>query len=167
MRRDLRDGNTYCAYVEAFAELNVEARRVAEALGPHGLANSQFRLDEQGRAKVFEINVFSGMTPIRRRAGFNEVEMVLRRILRGESIKQRSIHPTTVWRHFTETVVPGLRKAVMKVTVTGASGFVGRHLVRTLRAHGHVVRSLVRDLSMAPESDEAGAVDLSSGSPAR
>ena len=32
----------------------------------------------------------------------------------------------------------------MKVAVTGASGFVGRHLVRGLRAHGHSVRSLVR-----------------------
>ena len=40
----------------------------------------------------------------------------------------------------------------MKVAVTGASGFVGRHLVRGLRAHGHAVRSLVRDLSTAPSS---------------
>ena len=53
----------------------------------------------------------------------------------------------------------------MKVAVTGASGFVGRHLVRGLRAHGHAVRSLVRDLSTAPESDEARAVDLSSAGP--
>jgi UDP-glucose 4-epimerase len=53
----------------------------------------------------------------------------------------------------------------MKVAVTGASGFVGRHLVRGLRAHGHAVRSLVRDLSKAPESDEARAVDLSSACP--
>ena len=53
----------------------------------------------------------------------------------------------------------------MKVGVTGASGFVGRHLVHTLRVHGHRVRSLVRDLSTAPESDEARVVDLSSAEP--
>jgi carbamoyl-phosphate synthase large subunit len=107
MRRDLRDGNTYRAYVEAFPELNVEVRRMAEALGSHGPANFQFRLDAQGRAKVFEINGrFSGTTPLRMRAGFNEVEMVLRRILRGEPIKQPSVHPMTILRHFTETIVP-------------------------------------------------------------
>jgi carbamoyl-phosphate synthase large subunit len=106
MRRDLRDGNTYHAYVEAFPELNVEARLV-EAVGSHGPANFQFRLDAQGRAKVFEINGrFSGATPLRMRAGFNEVEMVLRRILRGEPIKQPSVHPMTILRHFIETVVP-------------------------------------------------------------
>ncbi|WIM13722.1 NAD(P)-dependent oxidoreductase [Enhydrobacter sp.] len=49
----------------------------------------------------------------------------------------------------------------MKVAVTGASGFIGRHLVCSLRAHGHAVRSLVRDLSTAPESDETRAIDLS------
>jgi carbamoyl-phosphate synthase large subunit len=107
MRRDLRDGNTYRAYVEAFPELNVEMRRMAEALGSHGPANFQFRLDAQGRAKVFEINGrFSGTTPFRMRAGFNEVEMVLRWIVLGEPIKQPSVQPMTILRHFTETVVP-------------------------------------------------------------
>ena len=53
----------------------------------------------------------------------------------------------------------------MKVSVTGASGFVGRHLDHGLRAHGHTVRSLVRDLSTAPASDEVRAVDLSSAEP--
>ncbi|MBV8185727.1 MAG: ATP-grasp domain-containing protein [Alphaproteobacteria bacterium] len=107
MRRDLREGNTYRAYVEQFPELNVEVRRMAEALGPYGPANFQFRLDGQGRIKVFEINGrFSGTTPLRMRAGFNEVEMVLRRVLRGEPIKQPGIHPMTILRHYTETVVP-------------------------------------------------------------
>jgi UDP-glucose 4-epimerase len=53
----------------------------------------------------------------------------------------------------------------MKVSVTGASGFVGRHLVHALRKHGHRVRSLVRDLSTAPESDEVREIDLSSAEP--
>jgi UDP-glucose 4-epimerase len=53
----------------------------------------------------------------------------------------------------------------MKVSVTGASGFVGRHLVHALRRHGHRVRSLVRDLSTAPESDEVRTIDLCSDEP--
>src|SRR4029453_7985745 len=53
----------------------------------------------------------------------------------------------------------------MNVAITGASGFVGRHLVHGLRAHGHRVRSLVRDLATAPECDEARVVDLSSAEP--
>lgn len=32
----------------------------------------------------------------------------------------------------------------MEVLVTGATGFLGRHVVRALRAHGHEVRALVR-----------------------
>jgi hypothetical protein len=32
--------------------------------------------------------------------------MALKRILRGEPIKQPSVRPMTILRHFTETVVP-------------------------------------------------------------
>ncbi len=107
MRRDLRDGNTYRAYVDSFPELNEQVRRLAEALGAHGPANFQFRLDDRGNVKVFEINGrFSGTTPLRMRAGFNEVEMVLRRVLLGEAVTQPAVRPMTILRYFTETVVP-------------------------------------------------------------
>ena len=87
--------------------MSIFQRRLASSLGSHGPANFQFRLDAQGRAKVFEINArFSGTTPLRMRAGFNEVEMVLRRVLRGEPVKQPSVQPMTILRHFTETIVP-------------------------------------------------------------
>ena len=107
MRRDLRDGNTYRAYVEPFPELNARIKELARALAPYGPANFQFRLDGQGQPKVFEINArFSGTTPFRMRAGFNEVEMVLLRLLRGEPIVQPPVEPMTILRYFTETVVP-------------------------------------------------------------
>src|SRR3546814_995014 len=76
MRRDLRDGNTYRAYVADYPELNDQVRMLGRALQPHGPANFQFRTDADGTPCVFEINArFSGTTPLRAMAGFNEVEM--------------------------------------------------------------------------------------------
>jgi len=108
MRRDLRDGNTYRAWVEAFPELNEQLREMAGKLGPHGPVNFQFRLDGD-RIKVFEINArFSGTTPLRAHAGFDEVEMVLRHVVHGEPVVQPEIEPMTILRHWSETVVrPG------------------------------------------------------------
>jgi carbamoyl-phosphate synthase large subunit len=106
MRRDLRDGNTYRAFVEDFPELSTTVRRLGEALAPYGPANFQFRLDKQGHLKVFEINArFSGTTPLRALAGFNEVEMCLRHLVLGEPISQPKIEPMTILRHWSETVV--------------------------------------------------------------
>lgn len=105
MRRDLRDGNTYRAFVEPFPRLVAAVRALAEALRPYGPANFQFRLDGE-RVKVFEINArFSGTTPLRMRAGFNEVELVLRHVVHGEPIAQPAIRPMTILRHWSETVV--------------------------------------------------------------
>ncbi|MGE5092973.1 MAG: NAD-dependent epimerase/dehydratase family protein [Bacillota bacterium] len=44
----------------------------------------------------------------------------------------------------------------MRVLVTGADGFVGRHLVRELRERGHIVRAAVRPGSDAPWTAAAG-----------
>jgi carbamoyl-phosphate synthase large subunit len=113
MRRDLRDGNTYRAYVDRYPELNTIVHAMAEKLGSFGPANFQFRLD-RGRVKVFEINArFSGTTPLRMRAGFNEVELVLRRVVLGEPVEQPPIVPMTILRYWSETVVlPGEHVAV-------------------------------------------------------
>jgi carbamoyl-phosphate synthase large subunit len=105
MRRDLRDGNTFRAFVEPYPELNEAVRRMAVALGAHGPANFQFRVGGD-QVKVFEINArFSGTTPLRMHAGFNEVEMVLRKVVRGEAVTQPPTERMTLLRYFTETVV--------------------------------------------------------------
>jgi len=73
MRRELRDGNTFKAFVDAYPELNEQVRAFCNALKPFGPANFQFRL-VNGVAKVFEINSrFSGTTPLRMHANFNEL----------------------------------------------------------------------------------------------
>lgn len=106
MRRDLRDGNTYRAYVQDYPHLNAQLRRIGEKLDIYGPANFQFRLDG-ARIKIFEINArFSGTTPLRAHAGFNEVEMVLRHVLSGDPIVQPKVKPMTILRHWSETIVP-------------------------------------------------------------
>lgn len=107
MRRDLRDGNTHRAFVELYQELNAFVRQAAEALQPHGPVNFQFRTDANGRPHIFEINArFSGATPLRALAGFNEVEMCLRYLLDGEPVQQPAeLRQGMVLRHLSETFV--------------------------------------------------------------
>jgi carbamoyl-phosphate synthase large subunit len=105
MRRELRDGNTCRAFVEDYPELNRLVRMWTESLKPYGPVNFQFRVAD-GCAKVFEINGrFSGTTPLRALAGFNEVEMTLQRVLRGKPVSQPAVRPITILRYWSETVV--------------------------------------------------------------
>ncbi len=106
MRRDLRDGNTYRAYAEAFPALNAEVAALGEALKPYGPANFQFRTDREGKARVFEINArFSGATPLRALVGFNEVEMCIRHVLHGHQVAQPAVAPAILLRFLSETLV--------------------------------------------------------------
>jgi carbamoyl-phosphate synthase large subunit len=110
MRRDLRDGNTYRAYVENYPVLNEAVRKFGAALRPHGPANFQFRLGADGIPRVFEINArFSGTTPMRAMVGFNEVEMCIRKLLLGESIQQPVPTPGVILRFLDELFVPQIR----------------------------------------------------------
>ena len=107
MRRDLRDGNTYRAYTADYPELNEKVRAMGRALQPHGPANFQFRTDTDGTARVFEINArFSGTTPLRAMAGFNEVEMCVRRLLHGSPIIQPAVRSGVILRYLDEMFVP-------------------------------------------------------------
>ncbi len=93
MRRDLRDGNTFRAYVQPEPALEALTKRLALALRPQGPVNFQLRIGAEGPA-VFEINArFSGTTVIRAMAGFNEVEALVRWAAFGERmalVRQRS-----------------------------------------------------------------------------
>lgn len=105
MRRDLRDGNTYRAYVDDYPELNKTIRHAAERLKAYGPANFQFRLDD-GTPRIFEINArFSGTTPLRAHAGFNEVEIAIRHVLYGEPIIQPPTQKLVLLRHWAETII--------------------------------------------------------------
>jgi carbamoyl-phosphate synthase large subunit len=105
MRRDLRDGNTYRAYVEPDSAYNALLSEIAEKLGGVGPLNFQFRVDK-GVPKIFEINArFSGTTPFRAYAGFNEVDVVVRHLALGEPILPPDLQPAVVLRYLEEVVI--------------------------------------------------------------
>ena len=79
LKRDLRDGNTYRAYIDSeTAKYDKFIIPIAERLNPDGPVNFQFRILNE-EPVIFEINGrFSGTTPLRHFFGFNEVEAVLK-----------------------------------------------------------------------------------------
>ncbi|WP_379923341.1 ATP-grasp domain-containing protein [Erythrobacter sp. R86502] len=107
LRRDLRDGNTFRAYAADYPDCDAYVRQVASALQPYGPANFQFRRGTDGEFRLFEINArFSGTTPMRALLGFNEVHMVLQKVLLGKAIEQPSITRGTVVRFLEEQLLP-------------------------------------------------------------
>jgi carbamoyl-phosphate synthase large subunit len=105
MRRDLRDGNTYRAYVEPDSTYDGLLARIADTLSGVGPLNFQFRV-AQGVPKIFEINArFSGTTPFRAYAGFNEVDAIVRHAVYGDPITRPKLAPVIVLRYLNEMVV--------------------------------------------------------------
>ena len=106
MRRDLRDGNTYRATVVNDESLIEIVRKWGKKLNPLGPVNFQFRMNRDNEPTVFEINGrFSGTTPLRALVGFNEVDMVLQKIVNNTAISQPNVAQKTILRHWSETVV--------------------------------------------------------------
>ncbi len=107
MRRTLRDGDTYKAFVEEDAELSAYLTRVAEALRPFGACNFQLR-KRGGDPYIFEINArCSGTTGARTLAGFNEPKMIADHLLDGVTPTYQ-IRPVAILRYWKELVVdPG------------------------------------------------------------
>ena len=48
----------------------------------------------------------------------------------------------------------------MKVALTGATGFIGSHVLAELREHGHEVTSLARDRDQADKTAASGATPV-------
>ncbi len=102
MRRDLRDGNTYRAYLSPFHRLEDLVRQTAMALKPTGPVNFQLRIGDNGPV-IFEINArFSGTTVIRALAGFNEAEAVVVWALSGRKAPLRQQRFGVVLRYWEE-----------------------------------------------------------------
>ena len=90
-RGQLIAGDTYKARVMPHDAAQAEARAVAAALGAAGPCNVQLRVTERGPV-TFEINPrFSGGVSMRAHFGYNEVEMAIRDLVRGEPVPQPTI----------------------------------------------------------------------------
>ncbi len=108
MRRVLRDGDTYKAFVEDNPLVERCVRDAADALRPFGACNFQLRVRD-GVPYVFEINArSSGTTYCRSLAGFNEPKMIADRLLHGIP-PAYSIRRISVLRYWNELVVDNSR----------------------------------------------------------
>ncbi len=109
LRRDLKDGNTFRTFYTKNDGFNLKIKSWTEALKPFGPVNFQFRIDNKGEPKVFEINArFSGTTPLRAIMGFNEVEMCINKLAHNQEIAQPIIKDYTILRNWSETITNSL-----------------------------------------------------------
>lgn len=115
MRRVLRDGDTYKAFVDESPAIKQCVKSVAEALKPFGACNFQLRLDN-GEPCIFEINArHSGTTHSRTLAGFNEPRMVADFLLQGR-IPEYEIKEIAILRYWNELIVENRRIATLVQT---------------------------------------------------
>lgn len=108
MRRVLRDGDTYKAFVEYPSPLTSLVQTIVEALQPFGGCNVQLRVRD-GIPFVFEINArCSGTTAARALAGFNEPRMIADYLFDG-STPRYTIKEISILRYWKELVVSPAR----------------------------------------------------------
>ncbi|MDE1853678.1 MAG: ATP-grasp domain-containing protein [Thaumarchaeota archaeon] len=105
MRRTLKGGQTYKAFIDDFAEVRVSAENVALKLGARGPLNIQSRLVD-GEPKIFEINPrLSASSPMRAVAGVNEPDMLYRNAVLGERPKVTEYQKLVAMRYWNEVYV--------------------------------------------------------------
>lgn len=108
MRRTLRDGDTYKAFVVRDSQIHAFIKAVAEALEPFGACNFQLRVRE-GKPYIFEINArCSGTTYSRTLAGFNEPLMAAAYLTQGKR-PEYEIREISILRYWKELVVENSR----------------------------------------------------------
>jgi carbamoyl-phosphate synthase large subunit len=106
MRRSLKAGQTYKAFIDDFPEIRKAAEEVALRLGGSGPVNVQARV-QKGEPKLFEINPrFSASCPLRAAAGINEPDILYRNFVLGEEIHAQAYKRLVCLRYWNEVYVP-------------------------------------------------------------
>lgn len=104
MRRILRDGDTYKAFIIVNPDISNYVKTVAETLKPFGPCNFQLRIRD-GQPYIFEINPrCSGTTHCRTLAGFNEPLMTINYLLYND-IPLYKIQKMSFLRYWSELIV--------------------------------------------------------------
>jgi carbamoyl-phosphate synthase large subunit len=102
MRRQLRNGDTYKAFVVKDSKLSDYVKSVVEVLKPFGPCNVQMRVRD-GTPFIFEFNArCSGTTASRALAGFNEPMMVCDFVTKGIDNPKYDIKEIAVLRYWNE-----------------------------------------------------------------
>lgn len=105
MRRTLKGGQTYKAFIDKFEDVRASAEKVALRLGVRGPANIQSRMVD-GSPKIFEINPrFSASCPMRAVAGVNEPDVLYRNHVLGEEVEVSEYQSLVTMRYWNEVYV--------------------------------------------------------------
>lgn len=105
MRRWLKGGQTYKAFIDRYDHVRKSAERVAMALGARGAVNVQTRL-VGGSPKVFEVNLrLSASSPMRAVAGVNEPDLLYRNAVLGEEPRVSGYQRLVAMRYWNEVYV--------------------------------------------------------------
>lgn len=108
MRRILRDGDTYKAFVERNTVIEKLCADICNILKPYGAFNIQLRLRD-GVPYIFEFNArCSGTTGARALAGFNEPLMIADYLLKGKQ-PEYEIKEINILRYWQELIVKDLK----------------------------------------------------------
>ena len=106
MRKTLKQGQTYKAFIEGFEDIRKSAEETALKFGCRGSINIQTKMIEN-KSKIFEINPrFSATCPIRAVAGINEPDIIFRNFVLGEQIKIDTYQKLVCMRYWNEVYVP-------------------------------------------------------------
>jgi len=106
MRRTLKGGQTYKAFVDDFKDVRRSAEEIAVKLGCRGPLNVQARMVGD-QLKVFELNPrISASCPIRAVAGVNEPDILYRNAVLGEEPRISSYEKIACFRYWNEVYVP-------------------------------------------------------------
>jgi len=105
MRRTLKGGQTYKAFIDDFVDVRRTAEEVALQLGARGPVNVQSRT-VGGAQKVFDVNPrFSASCPMRAVAGVNEPDILFRDFVLGEEVLVRDYQRLVSMRYWNEVYV--------------------------------------------------------------
>jgi carbamoyl-phosphate synthase large subunit len=105
MKRTLKGGQTYKAFIDDFEDVRRSAEGVALRLGVRGPLNVQSRTVD-GEQKVFDVNPrFSASCPMRAVAGVNEPDILFRNFVLGEEVMVKEYQRLISMRYWNEVYV--------------------------------------------------------------
>ena len=125
MRRELRSGDTYKAYVEKNLQIKDYIKKVIDTLSPFGACNVQLKF-RNGEIYIFEINArSSGTTAARALAGFNEPLAIANTILQNKPTLLID-NEITIFRYWQELSVEN--NAILHLKENGFVNPCGKNL---------------------------------------